>query len=328
MQTITHARIAGLGSCLPSQEIPSSYWDTYYELPSGTITQRTGIEIRFRCAPHENGRTLAATAVRAACEQAKVKPRNVGLLIDTSACSQQPLPGNAAGVLEQLGESWRGIPGLDVRNTCLGFLAGLHVAQALIAHHHHIVVVSAETPFAGLNFNDQDSAPLFGEAAAAAVISRSPHPRAYYYDMETFAQHRSACEVPAGGHRQPPFAYSPENDHLYRFKMDGARLHRIASKALPALVRKFRQSWPTEANDWWVPHPASGPAVELMRRRLDIPPDRFFSTIKKHGNLISAGIPFQLAQAQATGKAHSFITVGTAAGYSQAIMAWRDSHAP
>ena len=326
--TTTQARLTSVACALPHTPVPATYWDEQFGWPSGTTAQRTGIERRFRCAPDENAHTLAATAIRRALGTAQLTPRDVGLVIDSSACIQQPLPSNAACLLETLGVEWSGVPGIDVRNTCLGFLAGLHVAQALVAAHHHILVVSSETPWAGLRHDDPDSAPLFGEGAAAAIVSWSPHPRRYLYSMQTYGEHRPACQVLGGGHRLPPFAYHTSNDSAFRFAMDGARLHKIASTLLPPLVRQFRSAWPDHDRLDWVPHPASGPAVELMRRRLQLPADRFICTIREHGNLISAGIPCQLAQARARGGARSFVSDGTAAGYSQAILAWEDSDAP
>lgn len=327
--TTTTARLVALAGALPGCEVPSHDWDARLGLPRGTTADRTGIDRRFRCAPGEDAFTLGRTAIVRLLAATTRTPAEIDLVIDCSSSSQQPLPGNAACLLEQLGPDWAGVPGIDVRNTCLGFLAGLHVAQALVAQTaRRIIVVSAETPYRGLRHDDAESAPLFGEGAAAALVERGTTPRPYYYAMQTFAAHRTACQVLGGGHRLAPFDHRPDNDHLYRFAMDGPRLHKIASRHLPPLVQAFRAAWPDPNALWWIPHPASGPAVELMRRRLRLPPERFFSTIREHGNLVSAGIPYQLAQARAAGCARDFVAVGTAAGYSQAILAWGSSDAP
>lgn len=324
----TSARLAGLGHRLASIPVPSSDWDARFGWPAGTTETRTGIRTRFRCGPREDATTLAREAIAAALDQAGITPRQVALLIETSACHLQPLPANASCLLETLGVEWRGVPGFDVKNTCLGFLQGLQVAVSLLSQYPVIVVTSAETPWAGLRHEDPESAPLFGDGAAAAVVVRGKTPRRFYAATETFGEGRTACEVPAGGHRIPYFTWTPERDGLFRFNMDGKRVHRLASTHLPALVQRFRKAWSREENLTWVPHPASGPAVELLRRKLRLPHERFFCTLADHGNMISAGIPVQLARARDAGRLTSFAAVGTAAGYAQGILAWEDCDAP
>ncbi len=47
--------------------------------------------------------------------------------------------------------------------------------------------------------------------------------------------------------------------------------------------------------DLVIPHQASGPAVELLRRRLAIPKERCALTLQHYVNCISASLPLTLA---------------------------------
>lgn len=67
-----------------------------------------------------------------------------------------------------------------------------------------------------------------------------------------------------------------------------------------------------------IPHQASGPALEFMRRRLGIPLERFHVSIAEHGNLIAASLPFVLDSVRRKlGAGTPVLMLGTAAGYTQ-----------
>src|SRR5690606_9944944 len=121
----------------------------------------------------------------------------------------------------------------------------------------------------------------------------------------------------AGAHRVPPDTWTPERDGLFRFAMDGPRLHRIASRHLPALVKRVLAAAPWPLGELQVvPHQASGPALELMARRLGLPRKRMHVTIHEHGNIVAAGIPYALHRAGDHIAAGSpVMLLGTAAGY-------------
>jgi 3-oxoacyl-[acyl-carrier-protein] synthase-3 len=73
-----------------------------------------------------------------------------------------------------------------------------------------------------------------------------------------------------------------------------------------------------------VPHQASGPALEFMRRRLGIPLERFHVTIADHGNMVAASIPYVLdAVRRRLPPGAPLMALGTAAGYTQAVAIFR-----
>jgi 3-oxoacyl-[acyl-carrier-protein] synthase-3 len=162
-----------------------------------------------------------------------------------------------------------------------------------------------------------------GDGAAAAVVTRRDAPLgACAYRYETFGEFAHVCEVAGGGHRLPPYAYTPEHEARYRFFMDGPRLHKAASRHLPPLVRRVLGKAGADLGALEVvPHQASGPAVELIARRLGIERSRLHSSLAAHGNLVAAGIPFALhgLKKKAPTGARTML-LGTAAGYSQAAL--------
>ena len=66
----------------------------------------------------------------------------------------------------------------DLSVACCGFVAGLNFAANALrtGSYRHILVVGAEVLSEVVDWTDARTAPLFGDAAAAAVVSPSADP--------------------------------------------------------------------------------------------------------------------------------------------------------
>jgi len=321
-----HFRIAGTGGYLPARRITAAELDTRLGLAPGWTLRHTGVAVRHQSAPGETATAMGVRAAHDALAAANVRLAEVDLIIDASTCQQQPIPGNAPLLQQALGPAARGSAAFDVHASCLSFVVALATVNAFFAagQYRCALIVSAETPLNGVDWSDPASACLMGEGAAAAVLVRSPAPvdpgMAYRY--ETFGELAGLCGVDGGGHRLTPFEFTMETAARFRFHMDGPKLHRAASRLLPPLVQRvLREAAARLADLHIVPHQASGPAVELLARRLGVARDRLHSSLAEHGNLVAAGIPFALHRArEKIGAGSRTLLLGTAAGYSQAAL--------
>ncbi|WP_404425927.1 3-oxoacyl-[acyl-carrier-protein] synthase III C-terminal domain-containing protein [Nibricoccus sp. IMCC34717] len=198
-------------------------------------------------------------------------------------------------------------------NTVNGLFASGAASRALI--------VCAETPLQGVNWNEPESACLMGDGAVAVVVEKATYSTPCSIRMETYGEGAHLCEVRGGGHRLTPFLYAEARRAEYQFHMDGKSVHKFASKVLPPLLEKSLAEAGRPLEDYnVVPHQASGPALEFMRRRLGIEERRFHVSIGDHGNMVAAGIPFVLDSVRRhlpTGA--PVMLIGTAAGYTQGV---------
>lgn len=320
-----HFRITGTGGYLPERRVLAEELDQRLGLDVGWTLRHTGVAVRHQRAPEENATLMGCAAALQALRAAGRTLREIDLIVDASTCQQQPIPSNAALLQEALGREAAGAAAFDVHASCLSFVVALATVNAFFAvgQHQRALIVSAESALDGVNWADPASACLMGDGAAAVVVERVDIPIApLRYRYETYGEHAHVCEVPAGGHRVPPFAYSAENDAAFRFRMDGPRLHRIASRHLPPLVGHVLAEEGVGIDALHVvPHQASGPALELIGRRLRPAAERWHVSIADHGNLVAAGIPFALHRAGARVPVGArTMLLGTAAGYSQAAM--------
>ena len=311
---------------LPRTRITAEELDRRLGLRAGWTFQHTGVEQRFQASGEETAATMAREVVGMALARAELTISEVDLIIDASLCVQQPVPCNAALIKEALGPEATGIPAYDVHASCLGFLAALQVVNGLCASGiRRILVVCSETPLNGVNWKEPESACLMGDGAAAFVFEATPDRSGAAFRMQTFSEGAAICRVRGGGHRLPPSAWSKDRDSEYRFHMDGPALHRLASKHLPALVDEvLLEAGCTLGDLEVVPHQASGPALELMARRLKIESHRLHTSIARHGNLVAAGIPYVLHDVcERYPPETRVLLLGTAAGYSQGAAVFR-----
>lgn len=317
-----HFKIVGSARALPRKQILAAELDQRLGLPTGWTAQHTGVLRRHECGGPDETRELTATVCRGALADARRTFRDIDLIVDASLCIQQPIPCNAALIQETLGDDARGIPCIDVHSSCLGFVTALNVVNGLFASGaaRCVLVVCVETPLQGVNWEEPESACLMGDGAAAFVLVASPAATSCEFAFRTFAEGAKLCEVRGGGHRLPPYAFRDTERAAYQFHMDGKAVHRLASKLLPPMVTELMtRCGRTLAEVDVVPHQASAPAIEFMRRRLGVAPERFHVSIADHGNLVAAGIPYVLdGVRRRLAPGSPVLVIGTAAGYTQA----------
>jgi len=316
-----HFKIAGSARYLPAVCTTAAELDLRLELAPGWTEAHTGIQLRYEAVGAETAVTMARRVVAAAIADAGVQLSDLDLIVDASLSMQQPVPCNAALVQEALGADALGIAAIDVHASCLGFIAALQVVNGLFASGsaRRAVVVCSETPLRGVNWAQPESACLMGDGAVAIVLEAVTPITRWAVKLETYSDGAHLCEVQGGGNLLPAFAYRGETDGRYRFNMDGKAIHKMVSRRLPGLLENVLSRAQCSLSDLDViPHQASGPAIELLTRRLGISRARLHSSIQAHGNLAAAGIPFVLDEVRRGFRAGTrVLLLGTAAGYTQ-----------
>jgi 3-oxoacyl-[acyl-carrier-protein] synthase-3 len=94
------------------------------------ITQRTGIKERRWVREGQEGSDLALEATRRALEQAGWKAQDLDAIVYATLSPDHMFPGDGCFLQAKLGIP--GVPALDIRNQCSGFIYGLSVADAWI----------------------------------------------------------------------------------------------------------------------------------------------------------------------------------------------------
>lgn len=319
-------RIVGTGEYTPTRRVGSDEFDRRWRKPVGWTRRHVGIDYRRFAGADEPASMMAARAAEDALRRAGLQAHQVDAVISVSGVMEQAIPCTAALVQRRLGLAGSGIPAFDVNATCLGFLVALDLVASAMAtgRFRRVLLVAGEIASAGLDWDDTDTAALFGDGAAAAVVETAREGDdacLLATHMETHTEGVDLCQVRAGGTR---VRLSDDVDAFAaatRFEMSGRATYRLAAQKLPGFMHSLfdRAGVRVEELKRLVPHQASVKALDHLERALQLPPDMLVRILETHGNQMAASIPLALHHAIERGdlrRGDLFAMVGSGAGLS------------
>lgn len=314
---MTTASILGTGAARSLSVATSLALDKEHGLVPGQIERLTGVVQR----PRSQGRdqvTLATEAALAALADAKTEAVELDAILHAAAVPYQTIPATAPLLQQALGLPDGAVAAYDVGATCLGFLAALQHAAAMVetGRWARVLVVSSEVISGNLDWQVPSTAGLFGDGAGAAVVGRKPGGlRIGQIVLKTHPSGYEAARLRAGGTRLGAGAMAAET----RFVMDGPALFGLTRRRFESFVLSNLRDAGLGLDDvdLIVPHQASPAALRLMARALGVKEDRMVDLSATHGNQVAASLPVTLDQARREGRVapgSRVLMLGTAAG--------------
>jgi 3-oxoacyl-[acyl-carrier-protein] synthase-3 len=316
-------QILGTGEYIPKQRVDSGDFDRRWDKPPGWTYEQTGVASRAFCGPDENTITMGAAAAKSALANAGVDARQLDAIISIGSVPYQAIPCTAVFLQRDLDLSNSGIPAFDINATCLGFLVALDlVAQGIATGRYETVLIVASEPASvGLNWDDPQTAGLFGDGAAAVVVGSPRRPGAALLAtrIQTFSSGLEYCQIRGGGSGLSPRRNAEAAYTGAVFEMQGHQAYKLAAELLPGFLTTLFEHAQVDVQSIsaWVPHQASGRAVNHLRRALRIPAERIIMTLETLGNQVSASLPIALHRGLVTGRIQpgsNIALVGSGAG--------------
>jgi len=167
----------GVGMAVPSHVVTNNDLAAKMETSHEWIVERTGIEERRWVEPGESGADLATKASKEAIEKSGLTVDDIDMIVLGTLSPDVNFPGTAVFVQRQLGIAHKGIPCLDIRQQCTGFIYGLSIADAYIrmGTAKHVLVIGTEIHSTGLDVSTagRDVTVIFGDGAGAMVVGRA-----------------------------------------------------------------------------------------------------------------------------------------------------------
>ena len=305
---MTRAAIAGWGTALPARRLTNADLEQRVDTTDAWIVERTGIRERRIADADQTTGSLAIEAGAEAIKHAGLAPGDIDLLIVATATPEQPVPHTGAFVGEALELD---CGSFDLGAGCAGFVYMLVVGSSLLTSGltsgglDHVLIVGAETLSRIIDPADRATCVLFGDGAAAAVLSPSPDdgPGLLAWDLGCDGSAAGLLEIRAGGSRMPstPATIAAGEQYL---KMAGQEVFRRAVRAVvdSAMVTLDRAGVAASDVSWFVPHQANVRIIESAAGRLGIDGERTIVNIDRYGNTSAASIPLALAEAADDGR--------------------------
>jgi 3-oxoacyl-[acyl-carrier-protein] synthase-3 len=277
---------------LPAQRLSSAELADRLGVSEEWIITRTGVRERPVAGPDERLSDLAARAGLAALERAGVDPSEVDLVLAATMTQDELTPAAAPLIAHAVGAEHAGA--IDVGAACTAFLSAASMAAAQIetGRCRWVLVIGADFITRIVDWDDKRSAPLFGDAAGAAVFGPAGDgPGAV-----------GPIVLGADGSEDARGIVIEHHDRKIRMNGPEVYRHAVARMAESSLQAVERAGLTLEDIDVFVYHQANARITRALGERLGLEPAKVVDCIADYGNSSAATLPLALAVAERDGR--------------------------
>ena len=320
--------VAGTGIYLPEKIITSEDLDQKLGKESGWIRNKSGVIKRHFSSDHESTSFMAMKAAIQAVENSGIKIRDIDCIISASGGIEQAIPSTSSIISRDLGLAKAGITTFDVNSTCLSFLSALDIASCMIqaGRFNNILIVSSEIPSLSMNWQDMESCTIFGDGAAASVITKISEKshntiKILSSHFATYSDGIEHCQIRSGGTKLHPNKGGNDYAKYAFFEMNGKATYKFTAELLPEFLKNLLDKADLKISDidLFIPHQASKLAIRHLQDKIKIPEEKLINIFPEYGNQVAASIPSALHHAFIKNKIKNgdrILFLGTSAGIS------------
>jgi 3-oxoacyl-[acyl-carrier-protein] synthase-3 len=274
--------ITGTGYYVPPSVLTNSDLTASLETSDEWIRQRTGIRQRHIADGSIKTSDLAAIAATKALKQAQLSPEEVDLIIVATSTPDCAFPSTAVLVQQKLACR---AAAFDLSAACSGFVYALSVGCQMIQSgtYKTVLVIGADMFSKILNWNDRNTAVLFGDGAGAVVLQSLPNSFPSYSLLGADGSGSGLLNSPVTG----------------PVTMNGREVFKFGVRIFDTLLRRALSDLKLSMDDisLIIPHQANIRMIERAAELAHISLDKVFINLEKYGNTSAASIPIALAEA-------------------------------
>lgn len=306
-----NAGILGIGRYVPEKILTNADLEKMVDTTDEWIKTRTGIEER-RIAPDDIDTShMAFFAAEKALENAGITAEELDMIIVATVTPDNPFPSVACMIQERLGA--KKACAFDMSAACAGFMYGIITAKQFVeaGTYKNVLVVGVEKLSKIVDWEDRNTAVLFGDGAGATIIGPVSEGRGIL-----------SFELGADG---------TGAKHLYQDEtivMNGREVFKFAVRQMgeSAVNVLEKAGLSKEDVDFLIPHQANIRIMEAARERLGLPVEKMSMTVQKYGNTSAASIPISIVEELENGKINDddlVVMVGFGGGLTWGAIAVR-----
>lgn len=290
--------VSGVASYLPERILTNADLEKMVETSDEWITTRTGIKERHIARPDETASEMAEKAARLCLERSKVAPSEIDLIIVGTFTGDYPCPTASCLLQGKIGAD--NAAAFDVNAACSGYLYILSTAKAFVEAgvYRTVLVVAVEKMSSVIDYTDRTTCVLFGDGAAASIVSKDPKPNSFLLEHINLGANGAAgmiINIPAGGSAMPPCKESVEKK-LHFVRMQGQEVFKHAVRCMESAAQQCVEGAgiTLEQVDWLIPHQANARIIEAMVKRSPLPAERIYNQVWRYGNTSGASVAIAL----------------------------------
>ena len=249
---------------------------------------------------------MAEKAARKLFDEHGINPCDIDFIM---LCTQSPdyfLPSTACLLQDRLG-----IPttsgAFDYNLGCSGCIYGLAMANGLIETGvaHNVLLLTSETYNKYIHRDDKSNRSIFGDGAAACLISTEGFAKIEKFVLGTDGSGANNLIVKSGASRIPqPTGQSviDDQEHIWRddyLYMNGGAIFNFTLDTVPEMINALLQknALTSDDVDYYVFHQANVFMLNALRKIAHLPKEKFFVDMEDTGNTVSSTILIGLKKA-------------------------------
>jgi 3-oxoacyl-[acyl-carrier-protein] synthase III len=302
-RSLPGVRILSTGSYVPDAVITNDHLHQRFGFDSDWIVKRTGILERRHALPHQATSDLCYEAALRCIERAKVRPRDIDLLVLATFTPDMSFPSTACLVQDRLKLNCAAI---ELEAACAGFLYALITGAAYVVSGASdlALIIGGDCNSRILNPDDIKTYPLFGDGAGAVLLTRGrPDQGLLSYSLGADGGGGDLLSRPACGSRLPP---TPEllSKGLHYMHMDGRAVFRWAVAILCDTIQDVLKASELKTSDieLYIPHQANIRIINAAIDVLHVPRNRVYNNLDRYGNTSAGSVPLALDEAVMEGR--------------------------
>ncbi len=263
------------------------------------VAQKVGVDSRRLAAKDETAGDMAEKAARKLFNESKIDPKSIDFVM---LCTQSPdyfLPSTACILQDRLGVP-TSAGAFDYNLGCSGCVYGMALAKGLIASGiaKNVLLLTAETYNKYLHPSDKSNRSIFGDGAAACLISTEGFAEIGEFLLGTDGSGANNLIVKTGASRMKEttgkFVEDDEghiwyDDYLY---MNGGNIFNFTLEAVPVMMKELlkKNGLEKEQIDYYVFHQANKFMLNTIRKVCVLPKDKFYVNLVNTGNTVSSTV--------------------------------------
>ena len=278
------------------------------------VAQKVGVNSRHIADSQETAGDMAEKAARRLFDENGLSPKDIDFLLLCTQSSDYFLPSTACILQDRLG-----IPtsagAFDYNLGCSGCIYGMAIAKGLIASGiaKNVLLLTAETYNKYLHPQDKSNRSIFGDGAAACLISTEGFAEIGDFVLGTDGSGANHLIVKTGAARQKTATgnyIEDEEGHIWYddyLYMNGGAIFNFTLDAVPSLVSQIleKNGLSKEDIDYFIFHQANKFMLSTIRKVCALPKDRFYINLLKSGNTVSSTVMIGIKDCIDNGKLKS-----------------------
>ena len=282
------------------------------------VAQKVGVDSRHLAAPDETAGDMAEKAARKLFEEYGINPKSIDFLMLCTQSSDYFLPSTACLLQDRLGIPTKA-GAFDYNLGCSGCIYGMAMAKGLIVAGiaKNVLLLTAETYSKYLHPSDKSNRSIFGDGAAACLISTEGFAEIGEFSLGTDGSGANNLIVKTGAARQKvPTGLSIEDDegHIWYddyLYMNGGAIFNFTLDTVPVMIKDIlaKNGLEEENIDYYIFHQANKFMLNTICKVCVLPKDKFFLNLFETGNTVSSTVLIGLKESIANGKISSGMQV-------------------